>query len=76
MAFVRRFVMTEFIPSENFVEKTMTRIRMAEEKKGGLVKIQIFQIWVKYAGAAGVILVGVANIMRFLATIYAPVVCH
>jgi hypothetical protein len=70
--------MKEFTSSPDFVEKTMAAVRAveAEEKSPRLSWYMMMRPVAGYAGAAGALLIGIVNLLRLLAAVYAPVVCH
>jgi hypothetical protein len=70
--------MKEFTPSPDFVENTMAAVRAIEvdEKSTRLSWYMIIRPVAGYAGAAGALLLGLVNLLRILAAVYAPVACH
>ncbi len=71
-------MMKEFMPSPDFVEKTMAAIRAAEtqERAPRLPWFSVARPIAGYVGAAGALLIGAVNLLRLLGALYAPVVCH
>jgi hypothetical protein len=68
--------MKEFTPSPHFVHNTMVSIRQIEGSKRKPKGLAAMSVIVQYTGMAGVLLVGIINLLRLLAAVYAPIVCH
>ena len=68
--------MKEFTPSPDFVGNTMAAIQSIEEKMPRLSRHAAIGLFAGYAGAAGALLIGIVNLLRLLAALYAPVVSH
>jgi hypothetical protein len=68
--------MKEFMPSPDFVKNTMEAIRAIEVKKPQLSWEATIRSIAGYAGAAGALIIGIINLLRFIATVYAPIGCH
>ncbi len=66
--------MKEFIPSRDFVKNTMAGIRRIEHRRQP--GASLMRAVVQYGGALCAILLGLVNLARLLATVYAPVVCR
>lgn len=68
--------MKEFTPSPDFVQNTMAAIQSIEDKTPRLSWHTAIGLFAGYSGAAGALLIGIANLLRLLTALYAPVVCH
>jgi hypothetical protein len=68
--------MKEFIPTPHFVHNTMVSIRQIEGSKRMHKGLAAMSVIVQYTGMAGVLLVGIINLLRLFAAVYAPIVCH
>jgi hypothetical protein len=67
--------MKEFIPSQDFVKNTMASIRRMEQRRRHR-GVSAIRVVVQYIGAASAVLIGIVNLIRLLATVYAPVICR
>jgi|WetSurMetagenome_2_1015567.scaffolds.fasta_scaffold258005_2 hypothetical protein len=68
--------MKEFTPSPHFVHNTMASIRQIEKSKRMHKGFAAVSATMRYAGMVGALLVGIINLLRLLAAVYAPIVCH
>jgi hypothetical protein len=68
--------MKEFTPTPDFIQKTMSHILRIKEETPRVWLYSSRRSIAGYAGAAGALLIGIVNLVRLLATLYAPVVCH
>jgi SRSO17 transposase len=68
--------MKEFNPSPDFVKNTMARIQHIEEQRQRKWRKSAIRVAAQYTGAAGAMLIGIVNLVRLFAMVYAPVVCH
>jgi hypothetical protein len=68
--------MKEFTPSPHFVHNTMVGIRQIEESRVKPKGLAVVSSFLQNIGIAGALLVGIVNLIRLLAAVYAPIVCH
>ena len=68
--------MKDFNPSSDFVKMTMARVQHIEEQRKKQWRESAIGLIAQYVGAIIAIVIGIVNLIRLFATIYAPVVCH
>jgi hypothetical protein len=68
--------MKEFTPSPHFVHNTMVSIRQIEESKVKHKGLAVVSSSMQYIGIAGALFIGIINLLRLFAAVYAPIVCH
>lgn len=68
--------MKEFIPSPDFVEKTMVAIDVLESKKTQLPWYAAVSEFARYAGIIGASLAGILNVIILFARVFRPIICY
>jgi hypothetical protein len=70
--------MDEFKPSAEFVAITMKKIAVIPVKRSFMQRLSLAGThgFIRYVCPAGALLVGIVNLVRLLATVYAPSICH
>ena len=70
--------MTEYRPSDSFVERVMTdvrRIHVAQQQKQQRVETLLGRLPVRLLLASGAALFGIGNIVRVYLALFAPLLC-